>query len=102
ITLILIALLSLGALGFAVRMGQNNLALRRALAELAAKTGEPLPAVTTGWLPRFGLKTLLVATTLLALAVGLFGRELARARQQDQLLVDFEMADLRSGTGPLF
>jgi hypothetical protein len=102
ITLLIATMIALAALGLALRIGQSNRALRRALTELAAKTGEPLPVVTTGWLPRFGLKSLLVTTTLLALAVGLFGRELARARQQDQLLVDFEIADLRSGSGSLF
>ena len=80
ITLLTTTIIALAALGLALREGQNNRALRRALTELAAKTGEPLPAVSKSWFPRFGLKSLLVATTLLALGVGLFGRELARAR----------------------
>ncbi len=76
---------------------RQNRWLRNALCELAEKTGEPLPEVRRRWLPRFGLKSMLVVTTLMAVVLGMFAREMLRAQQQDRLIAALE----ESGSGDI-
>jgi hypothetical protein len=71
---------------------RRNARLARALCDLAEKTGQPVPEFRRRWFPRFGLKSLLVVTTVVALILGTVVGESLRAQRQDKALADVEAA----------
>lgn len=83
-------LFSAAATLFALWCLWRNVELRRALFQLAEKYGEPPPRVAIRWFPRFGVKSILFVTTLVAVVLGMFGREMLRAQQQDRLIAALE------------
>ncbi len=67
--------------------------LRRALCDLAEKSGQSPPEFRNRWFPRIGLKTFLLLVTFLAIVSGFFGKELLRAKRQDEIIERLHMAD---------
>ncbi|WP_425397741.1 leucine-rich repeat domain-containing protein [Aeoliella sp.] len=88
-----LTVLSLLAILLAAHLWWRLRALRREVRQLASQVVDGYtPPPSRFGLPKFGMRTLLVLVTLVAVVLGTFGSELMRARRQSRVLEEIEQA----------